>query len=306
MVGQVITETPVRPAYASLGKRFLAQFLDGIIAFSIFFLLGRTIAARFGGLTTTGFEMTGAPALLLIFSTAFFLFLYFLLFEGMMGATFGKVLAGIKVVNSEGGLVGMRGSLIRNLVRPVDAIGAYIVGAIAVVSSPRRQRLGDMVAGTVVVKSSYSLPARSGSLIVLIGFLFGAILFSFAGRTGEAVKEVKTTKPRFAKTFLTDNKMSNAEKTDFSPDIEKIYLVFTLADVPEDTTIKAEWIAEKVEGVEADLWINQYELKAGGKFDSGNFSLARPAEGWPQGDYRVDLYLGGILTYTGRFHIKGQ
>jgi hypothetical protein len=67
--GQIKTEIPIQPLYASLGKRFLAQLLDGVIAFSFFWLIGRTVATECGGLTPAGFELAGAPALLVISST---------------------------------------------------------------------------------------------------------------------------------------------------------------------------------------------------------------------------------------------
>jgi uncharacterized RDD family membrane protein YckC len=80
--------------------------------------------------------------------------LYFVAFETFWGGrTPGKHWARIRVVGSGGTGVGWRESLLRNLLRTVDALPAgYLVGALAMIASPRAQRLGDLVAGTLVVR----------------------------------------------------------------------------------------------------------------------------------------------------------
>jgi uncharacterized RDD family membrane protein YckC len=80
--------------------------------------------------------------------------LYFVAFETFWGGrTPGKHWARIRVVGSRGTGVGWRESLLRNLLRTVDAPSAgYLVGVLAIVASPRAQRLGDLVAGTLVVR----------------------------------------------------------------------------------------------------------------------------------------------------------
>lgn len=79
--------------------------------------------------------------------------LYFILLEGLAGMTVGKRLLGIKVVAVEGGLPGLKRSLIRNLLRAVDSLPALnVVGVILILKSPERARFGDRIAGTRVVK----------------------------------------------------------------------------------------------------------------------------------------------------------
>lgn len=79
--------------------------------------------------------------------------LYFILLEGLAGITVGKRLLGIKVVAVEGGLPGLKRSLIRNLLRAVDSLPALnVVGVILILKSPERARFGDRIAGTRVVK----------------------------------------------------------------------------------------------------------------------------------------------------------
>jgi hypothetical protein len=87
--------------------------------------------------------------------------LYFTIMEGFFGATIGKFATGIRVVKEDGSKLDFPPALIRNLLRIIDAIFFYLVGAIFVWTSPLKQRLGDRVANTVVITAS-SVGAGSG------------------------------------------------------------------------------------------------------------------------------------------------
>ena len=88
---------------------------------------------------------------------------YYFALESGEGQTVGKKLMKLRVVRADGRPVGMREVAVRTVLRVVDGIGVYIVGLIAMlVSGQRRQRLGDMAAGTIVVDASapaYAPPA---------------------------------------------------------------------------------------------------------------------------------------------------
>ena len=79
---------------------------------------------------------------------------YFLIFETLFrGRTPGKRLTHLRVVSDGGSVLGWRQSLLRNLLRIVDSLPAgYLVGILAMLISPRVQRLGDLVAGTIVIR----------------------------------------------------------------------------------------------------------------------------------------------------------
>jgi uncharacterized RDD family membrane protein YckC len=68
------------------------------------------------------------------------------------GRTPGKRLAGLRVVRTDGGSVGISGSLVRNVLRSVELPLAYAPAILAVALGPRRQRLGDLVGGTLVIR----------------------------------------------------------------------------------------------------------------------------------------------------------
>ncbi|MFL5661319.1 MAG: RDD family protein, partial [Ktedonobacteraceae bacterium] len=68
------------------------------------------------------------------------------------GATLGKMVVGLRVVKLDGSPISWSESVIRNLLRIIDGIFFYLVGAIFVWTSPRKQRLGDRAASTVVIR----------------------------------------------------------------------------------------------------------------------------------------------------------
>lgn len=131
--------------YVGLGLRFVALIIDGII----FGMLGYLIGAVTGGTSGAGFELEGGPALLYYLLS----FLYYILMEAFMGGTVGKLALGMRVELEDGSPITIGASIIRNLLRFVDFLPfAYILGMIMISTSPLKQRLGDRVAKTVVIK----------------------------------------------------------------------------------------------------------------------------------------------------------
>ncbi len=80
---------------------------------------------------------------------------YYFLSEGLLGATPGKLLTGMVIITLEGDRIGWRQAGIRTLLRTIE-VNPFILGgipaAICILFSPRRQRLGDMLARTIVVR----------------------------------------------------------------------------------------------------------------------------------------------------------
>lgn len=79
---------------------------------------------------------------------------YFTFFEMVTnGRSPGKAAIGLRVVRRDGNPIDLRGSLVRNVMRLVDMLPAYyLIGLISIVLSPRSERLGDHVAGTIVLR----------------------------------------------------------------------------------------------------------------------------------------------------------
>ena len=79
---------------------------------------------------------------------------YFVLFETLAnGRSPGKMVVGLRVVSESGRAIGFPQALARNLLRFIDALPlGYVVGLSSALLSPHRQRLGDIAAGTIVVR----------------------------------------------------------------------------------------------------------------------------------------------------------
>lgn len=157
MQGDLEILTPERAVLsyrlAGVGSRALAQLLDLVIVAAVLILLG--LGAGFLGLIDQ--EIATGLYLLLAFVLPV---LYFVLSEGLgNGQTIGKRTQGIRVRMADGTPIGLEAAILRNLLRPADMLpGPYLVGLASIFLSERAQRLGDLVAGTVVVSERLEAP----------------------------------------------------------------------------------------------------------------------------------------------------
>jgi uncharacterized RDD family membrane protein YckC len=274
---------------ASLGDRLLAQVVDGLVALGIFVFLGLTLAGKFGGLTDQGFELTGMPALILIGVLLSVMLVYFILLEAFFGTTLGKLVAEIKVVTADGGRISIRAAIIRNLMRFIDGIGLYLVGAFTVIFTSRSVRLGDMVAGTVVLRSDMGRAARAGALLAALLLAAGGIWGGIALRDAPAT----TAGPISATLALavSPNHEPINPTTIFSPDVPVIHLTFRVSQVQPGSRLKAVWNVVNVgAAAPANSPLAESSVVLPGPAP-GNFRFRRGSEPWPVGEYKVDLYL---------------
>jgi uncharacterized RDD family membrane protein YckC len=167
---------PAPQPIASLGDRTLAIILDGLLLAAAYAVVGMLVARRLGGVTGSGFSMEGKPALLAIALTMLVGAVYYWLFEGLFGATIGKAILGIGVRRVDGGRCGLGRSLVRNLLRVIDALAVYLVGFLVAIFSKSRQRIGDHAAGTVVVACPAGKGARALMVLLWLGLLAGGIV----------------------------------------------------------------------------------------------------------------------------------
>jgi uncharacterized RDD family membrane protein YckC len=161
--------------YASLGRRFLAQVVDGFVGFGVYFFVGMALAPRFGGTTEDGFKLTGRPALLVLTTVGVILLVYFIFAEATRGATLGKLAAGIRVQTVTGGRISLGAAIIRNVLRIIDGIAVYLVAAISIMVTRRRQRLGDLAADTVVVDRPTRGRQRVLALVIALAVLVAGV-----------------------------------------------------------------------------------------------------------------------------------
>ena len=153
------TAEHVRLAYplAGIGNRFLAAFLDGLfIALGIagLTLLFLTATER---LHLRGLAQAALGGVFLVVELLVLPFAYYVLLETLWnGQTFGKRLVGVRVIREDGSPVGFFQVAARNLARVIDVLPPALAADIAVMMlSAKGQRLGDLIAGTVVVKARF-------------------------------------------------------------------------------------------------------------------------------------------------------
>ncbi len=140
---------PIQHSLAKKRLRFFAAFIDYFVYVVVCFIIGYTIGEKYtpegGGI---GFHLSGFPALvsLLIW------FLMFPVLESLDGQTLGKVLMKIKVTRINYSKSSLSQSIIRHLFDFVDYLPFFgIVGLIVASSNALKQRVGDIVAMTVVI-----------------------------------------------------------------------------------------------------------------------------------------------------------
>ncbi len=152
---------------AGVWPRFLAQLFDAVIvavAMTAVQLLLNGASTENLGPAAIASGTSRATALLAWLVASI---VYFIVTEAAFGTTAGKWLLGLVVVTDDGADIGWKVSSIRNLARLVDGLGFYVVGAIAVWSTSRRQRLGDLLAHTLVVRQRQAPRLRTDGTHIL-------------------------------------------------------------------------------------------------------------------------------------------
>jgi uncharacterized RDD family membrane protein YckC len=131
---------------AGIAVRGVEAFIDLLVCYGLLY-----VVAAMAGTTTPGggvYLHNGALTM-----GAGLCFAYYVVLEATWGATLGKFATNIRVGReNDGGPIGWSAAIIGNVLRPVDGLVLYLVGFIAICVSPKRQRIGDKVAGTIVVR----------------------------------------------------------------------------------------------------------------------------------------------------------
>ena len=157
---QITTQEQVE--YASLGYRFAAVFVDTVVLVGLLII---AVMAYVFVLVAQGkidpndpaavetlnaqFQLPNWVANLIVFGG---LFLYYMVLEGIFSASVGKLVFRMRVTMADGSRPSGTAVLVRNLVRLPEAWLLYLPAGISFLAGPRRQRLGDHAARTVVVR----------------------------------------------------------------------------------------------------------------------------------------------------------
>jgi uncharacterized RDD family membrane protein YckC len=186
------THTVLTPEYvefrftlAGLYARFLAWLLDTVLV----------LCLTFAFMSVLSLVMMAFPG----FASAVGIVVYFLMDWGYAialetlwsGRTVGKRLLGLRVIQRSGVRIGFYHAALRNLARPVDRLPLfYLVGGVSALVSGSQQRLGDMLAGTLVVRERrLKIPAALG-VTAGEGLLADPLFVSRVKRLGTEAREV--------------------------------------------------------------------------------------------------------------------
>jgi uncharacterized RDD family membrane protein YckC len=144
----MIDRTPV-----GVGPRALAYVLDSLILAVTIAIVDLFSGGSKPSASRSFLADPNTAAVVLITAASL---VYFGGLESAWGGTAGKRLVGLRVIMADGSTLTGRAVLIRTICRLIDGILFYAVGAVLIWASPRRQRLGDRWAGTVVVRTRRS------------------------------------------------------------------------------------------------------------------------------------------------------
>jgi uncharacterized RDD family membrane protein YckC len=159
----LIIETPERVllefSLASIGNRFIAVAIDHAIQLGTIIAIVILFGVIVPELVEEGFaDLSNWPIAIMIFLLFIVFVGYFIFFEWLWsGQTPGKRLMKLRVIREDGRPLTLWEAMARNLLRCFDAmpgfiIPVYSVGLISAFVSRRDQRIGDLFAGTVVVR----------------------------------------------------------------------------------------------------------------------------------------------------------
>lgn len=133
--------------YKGVFPRFGAALIDSLIVGLLGSVLGYLLSA---GMMNS--SAIGSAAVTTVYSLISLVGIIYQIGFEAGGGTPGKKILGMRIADKNGNKPGLGKSIIRNLLRIIDALPfAYLLGIILVASSDRKQRLGDRAAGTYVV-----------------------------------------------------------------------------------------------------------------------------------------------------------
>jgi uncharacterized RDD family membrane protein YckC len=159
---------------ATLGDRLIAFALDSTLLFGLFAIVDAWAFMRWGIVDGAELKLTLAALVVAESLNAVIFFVYLWLLEAGFGVTLGKAMVGIRVVRTN-----ERNPLavtaIRNVLRVVDGLGFYLVGAVVAACSGVRRRLGDICAGTVVIEEDLGYGVKIAAIALWATVFAGAV-----------------------------------------------------------------------------------------------------------------------------------
>lgn len=174
------------PKVARLSDRVLALILDTVALLPIYYLVGCFLAAWIGTYSFTmplqvSFDLHGGPFFLYLLLLTVVWIAYYAICEATFRKTIGKSIVGIEVQPAGFLPFSAEQAWRRNLLRPLDAFGFYLLGFLAANSSKRHQTIGDKVANTIVCEEERPNRRKAawGGIAFFVGGVVLNILFGY-------------------------------------------------------------------------------------------------------------------------------
>lgn len=157
---------------AAIGDRMLALLLDRVVIVALLAIptaLAIEHWSRLDKSWTVPLRVLSVAAAAVLVTAL----LYHIVLEALFGATLGKGLLGLSVRNGSGEK--WLAASIRNVARLIDAVVLYSLAFLFAAFSSKRQRIGDLLAGTVVVEQPVAWGARLALLFILVAVIGGSL-----------------------------------------------------------------------------------------------------------------------------------
>ena len=149
--GDALPALESRSTIATLKERFAAFFIDMLFFFYFYFLIGLVCRRAFYGSWSGPVPSYGWQGLAFNGIFVFFCFMYYFVFESVFFATPGKFICWTYVRRKNGALPSMASVFVRNVLRFLDYMLPVLPFCLMELTR-RHQRLGDLAAGTTVIK----------------------------------------------------------------------------------------------------------------------------------------------------------
>jgi uncharacterized RDD family membrane protein YckC len=147
---------------AGIGNRAFALLIDylvWIVILIIFLFVWAIFALQLNDLLEqlVGSDRLQLWSLAILILGGFFIYVgYFVFFETLwQGQTLGKRFAKIRVIRDDGRTLGLPQATLRSLLRPID--DSFFIGAFLIMLTAKEKRLGDLIAGTIVIQAEQAV-----------------------------------------------------------------------------------------------------------------------------------------------------
>ncbi|MGJ3248123.1 MAG: RDD family protein [Elainellaceae cyanobacterium] len=157
---------------AGLGNRSLAAVIDYAL-WSLTISILVTLLSRSDWLIERLFDWVGNTDAIELWFSALLILISFVVYVGYYGVfetiwrgqTPGKRLAKIRVIRDDGRPIGIFQATLRSLLRPIDEFPPFYIGAFLIFFNRREKRIGDIVAGTIVIQEKRAIASANFAVL---------------------------------------------------------------------------------------------------------------------------------------------